>query len=386
MASELPPGVGVEVSDVKVEMPDRDATSHTISSDPSNLRDELLQAIENIQVDGTFASSSAVNRLAAGVFVHGVGPPGAYGKRSETIVDTAVRNTWELDPSQFELRDSTWPAQVEILCKQVAKTLGINGTIKAELYKMLTYRAHESLFVTLESILSEAWNPTETPGAIRPVYRPSLDSAAVQEVVKVALQRERFDLFDKIMALNPRKLEPGLWDWIKEWLNGGDVSQRFKAIQKGQVSGVVVPIIAKHTGSLALAVSFLSRLMDKASNGKLPMESSLQLYRYTAKSMITSVDFTAKLIQRATVAVDAALDYSIMSSTELSRYQKPFTTFFKAYLGKYVGREPVNDGSLVRPVVNCHCGDCEDLNEFLADPSREVGCFAVNKQRRAHLH
>jgi hypothetical protein len=65
-----------------------------------------------------------------------------------------------------------------------------------------------------------------------------LDAAAVQEVVRVALHRERYDLLDKTMALGPRKLEPGLWDWIKEWLSGGDINQRFKAIQKGQVSGV----------------------------------------------------------------------------------------------------------------------------------------------------
>lgn len=222
----------------------------------------------------------------------------------------------------------------------------------------------------------------------------------------------------------------------------------------------MAPIIDKHKRSLALTVSFLSQLMDKASNGKLPMESSLQLYRSIAKTMIASVDFTkaqshvslehsAKkvryacsqdelrrelslsasirelstlfrgLIKADTEAdnlvasfvsklasdcpgikadelphlwipflrkVDAALDYSTMSSDELSRYQKLFTTFLKAYLDKYVGREPVYNSSLIRPRVHCNCSDCERLNEFLVDRSREVGHFSVNKQRRAHLH
>ncbi|RSL55040.1 hypothetical protein CEP53_007231 [Fusarium sp. AF-6] len=820
MASVLPPGVKAEATDVKVEMPGRDATSHTISVGPGDLKDELLQAIENIQVDGRFASSAAVNCLSAGVFVHGVGdiamPLTEF--QAETIVDTSVRNTWELDPGQFELRDPTWTAQLQILCKQVAKTLGINGTIKAELYKMLIYekgamfkahtehngqahvfssstyaqscafwysdvshevlpitsgyrwvltynlaldpaqprpsasllsqintqplrqalnrwlaedpekreneyfyhvldhdyteasislnalKAHdlirvqalkeecsklpvdvylallekmesgsveycpdpydrrsfyrggyydgygdydddddddededgfhaldevlesehkvlalvgldghtvtkgleldeedilqedafedvdgreeyegymgnsgpmathwyrlatvviaphnslpslfagngespspvahlarrcllsqapESLFVALDTLLSEAWNPTGRLGS-----RVSLDAAAVQEVVRVALNRERYDLLDKTMALSPRKLEPGVWDWIKEWLSGGDVNQRFKAIQKGITSAVllgtnlgqraeaitrlvpipdqlssiepaalewaretarqclensatnvlgsvdgpsmvdlafyfddplaflsetVAPIIAKHKASLALAVSFLSRLMDKASNGKLPLDGSLQLYRSIAKSMITSVDFTkaqshhsldesmkrarygcsldqlrrdlsvsatirelstlfrglmkadteadnlvasfvAKLtsdcsgIKGAEIPhlwipflrkVDATLDYSTMSSTELSGYQKLFTTFLKAYLDKYVGKEPVYNRSLVRPRVHCNCSDCGRLNEFLVDRSREVGRFPVNKQRRGHLH
>ncbi|RSL53078.1 hypothetical protein CEP54_010572 [Fusarium duplospermum] len=859
MASVLPPGVKAEASDVKVEMPGRDATSHTLSVGPGDLRDELLQAIENIQVDGTFASSSAVNRLSAGVFVHGVGEiatpltefqacqmiakarQAPYGKGSETIVDTSVRNTWELDPGQFELRDPTWTAQLQILCRQVAKTLGINGTIKAELYKMLIYekgamfkahtdtekipgmfgtlvvclpsthqggdvvlrhngqahvfsssaypqscafwysdvfhevlpvtsgyrwvltynlaldpaqprpsasllsqintqplrqalnrwlaedpekreneyfyhvldhdyteasislnalKAHdlirvqalkeecsklpvdvylallekmesgsveycpdpydrrsfyrggyyggyddydddededgfhaldevfesshkvltlvdldghtvtkgleldeddilqedafediegreeyegymgnsgpmathwyrvatvviaphdslpslfagnsaspspvahlarrcllpqapESLFVALDSLLSEAWDPTG-----RLDDRVSVDAPAVQEVVRVALHRERYDLLDKTMALSPRKLEPGVWDWIKEWLNGGDVNQRFKAIQKGITSAVllgtdlgqraeaitrlvsvpeqlssiepaalewaretarqclensatnilrnvdgpsmvdlafyfddplaflsetVAPIIAKHKASLALVVSFLSRLMDKASNGKLPLEGSLQLYRSIAKSMIASVDFTKAqshhsldesvkkaryggsldhfrrdlslsanirelstlfrgLIKADTEAdnlvasfvakltsdcagikgtelphlwipflrkVDATLDYSTMSPAELSGYQKLFTTFLKAYLDKYVGREPTYNRSLVRPRVHCNCDDCSRLNEFLVDRSREVGRFPVNKQRRGHLH
>ncbi|RMJ07363.1 hypothetical protein CDV36_013034 [Fusarium kuroshium] len=846
MASVLPPGVKAEASDVKAEMPSRDATSHTISVGPGDLKDELLQAIENIQVDGTFASSAAVNRLSVGVFVHGVGDiatpltefqacqmiakarQAPYGKGSETIVDTSVRNTWELDPGQFEL---------------LAKTLGINGTIKAELYKMLIYekgamfkahtdtekipgmfgtlvvclpsthrggdvvlrhngqahvfssstytqscafwysdvshevlpitsgyrwvltynlaldptqprpsasllsqintqplrqalnrwlaedpekreneyfyhvldhdyteasislnalKAHdlirvqalkeecsklpvdvylallekmesgsveycpdpydrrsfyrggyyggygdyddddeededgfhaldevlesehkvltlvdldghtvtkgleldeddilqedafedidgreeyegymgnsgpmathwyrlatvvivphdslpslfagngespspvahlarrcllpqapEPLFVALDTLLSEAWNPTGRLGS-----RVSLDAAAVQEVVRVALNRERYDLLDKTMALSPRKLEPSVWDWIKEWLSGGDVNQRFKAIQKGITSAVllgtdlgqraeaitrlvpipdqlssiepaalewaretarqclgnsatnvlssvdgpsmvdlafyfddplaflsetVAPIIFKHKASLALAVSFLSRLMDKASNGQLPLEGSLQLYRSIAKSMITSVDFTkaqshhsldesmkrarygcsldqlrrdlsvsatirelstlfrglkkadteadnlvasfvAKLtsdcsgIKGAEIPhlwipflrkVDGALDYSTMSSTELSGYQKLFATFLKAYLDKYVGKEPVYNRSLVRPRVHCNCSDCGRLNEFLVDRSREVGRFPVNKQRRGHLH
>ncbi|RSM10966.1 hypothetical protein CEP52_003206 [Fusarium oligoseptatum] len=75
-----------------------------------------------------------------------------------------------------------------------------------------------------------------------------------------------------------------------------------------------------------------------------------------------------------------------MSPTELSGYQKLFTTFLKAYLDKYVGKEPVYNRSLVRPRVHCNCSDCGRLNEFLVDRSREVGRFPVNKQRRGHLH
>lgn len=154
MASELPPGVKAEASDAE---DDRDSTPRTISSDPVDLRDELLEAIEGMRIGGTFASSAPVSPLSPGMLVHGVGqvavPLGEfqacqiiakarqtpYGKGSETIVDTSVRNTWELDPGQFELRDPQWPVQVQTLCDHVTETLGINGTIKAELYRMLIY-------------------------------------------------------------------------------------------------------------------------------------------------------------------------------------------------------------------------------------------------------
>ena len=62
-----------------------------------------------------------------------------YGKGSETIVDTAVRNTWELNPEQFQIRSPHWGPFLGNLLKQVAQGLGINAPISAELYKMLIY-------------------------------------------------------------------------------------------------------------------------------------------------------------------------------------------------------------------------------------------------------
>ncbi|KAL6360247.1 hypothetical protein LRP88_05951 [Fusarium phalaenopsidis] len=831
MASEPMSGVKVEAPNVKVEMPDRDATSHTISCDPSTLKDELLQAIEGIQIAGTFASSAPVSPLSPGVFVHGVGEVAApltefqacqliaqarqapYGKGSETIVDTAVRNTWELDPGQFELRHPRFPGQVQTLCKHVAKTLGINGTIKAELYKMLIYekgamfkahtdtekipgmfgtlvislpsthqggdvvlrhcgkqhvfrssahvqscafwysdvshevlpvtsgyrwvltynlaldparprpsasllgqvntlplkyalnrwlgkspttrqnkyfyhildhdyteasislnglkaqdlvrvqalkeecsklpvdvylallekmesgsveddydlydmrycdeedeedeededgyheidevlqyshnvltlvdldghtvtkdlqleeedilqedpfadiqgrehyegymgtnshtlavvivphdslsdlftgyskapspvthlarrcmlpQAQPSLFTALEAILRRAWTPTGRPGVMSPIYRPSLDSAAVQEVVKLALQRERYDMFDEALAKSPETVEPGLLEWLNSAVAlSSHLSGQSEAITKlvpipDQLSSIepaaldwarqkarrclaasasvkhpsgrdgrpmvdlafyfddpsaflsetVVPIVAKRKGVLAFSLGFLSQLMDKTNSGKLPLESSLRMYRSIAKSLITDTHFenvkshgtlkesakrqyldspleplrrdlsmgsshrelgsffsglikadtgTDNLVTSFLLKLTAnvpkisntelhhlwvpflrkittTLDCSTMSPSELSHYQQLFTTFLKAYLERYVCREPVYNGNFVRPLVSCNCIDCERLNEFLADPACEVGRFAVNKQRRGHLH
>jgi hypothetical protein len=70
-------------------------------------------------------------------------------------------------------------------------------------------------------------------------------------------------------------------------------------------------------------------------------------------------------------------------------YRELYQTMLKTYLDRSVGPKPRKNASLVRPRVTCDyysCGDCALLNSFLVDPRRDVGRFAVNKQRRAHLH
>uniref|UniRef100_A0A0L0NGR3 Prolyl 4-hydroxylase alpha subunit Fe(2+) 2OG dioxygenase domain-containing protein n=1 Tax=Tolypocladium ophioglossoides (strain CBS 100239) TaxID=1163406 RepID=A0A0L0NGR3_TOLOC len=122
------------------------------------LKQDLLSDFSSIQTPGSFASFGALARQPpTGLFVEGVGdiamPLGEaqarqlmakarqapYGKGSDTIVDTAVRNTWELDAEHFTFRDPAWPGYVRALCARVAQDLGINTTIRAEIYKMLVY-------------------------------------------------------------------------------------------------------------------------------------------------------------------------------------------------------------------------------------------------------
>lgn len=65
-----------------------------------------------------------------------------FGKGTETIVDTAVRKTWELNRNQFYLRNPQWERKLGKIVAAVAAVLGIAGgpeVIKADLYKMLLY-------------------------------------------------------------------------------------------------------------------------------------------------------------------------------------------------------------------------------------------------------
>ncbi|KAK7409253.1 hypothetical protein QQX98_008563 [Neonectria punicea] len=125
---------------------------------PGELRKSLLDALNRIQTSGTFASFRPLGQAPpAGLFVNGVGhitmPLGEsqarqlialasqapYGKGSDTIVDTSVRNTWELDADKFTFKDPAWPGFLQRICAAVAKDLGIEATVRAEVYKMLVY-------------------------------------------------------------------------------------------------------------------------------------------------------------------------------------------------------------------------------------------------------
>ncbi|KAI4215430.1 MAG: hypothetical protein L6R36_009388, partial [Xanthoria steineri] len=65
-----------------------------------------------------------------------------FGRGSETLVDTKVRDTWELNADQFVLRSHAWQATLENTLRRVAQALGVAGgstAIRSELYKLLLY-------------------------------------------------------------------------------------------------------------------------------------------------------------------------------------------------------------------------------------------------------
>ncbi|KAL9013162.1 MAG: hypothetical protein Q9173_002136 [Seirophora scorigena] len=110
--------------------------------------------------EGRWTKSRPPDKYLIGKAVHGLGIIGLplsergavelrkachqapFGKGSETIIDTRVRNTWELNADQFEIRNQAWQAALDQTLQQVAKALGVAGDsagIRAELYKLLWY-------------------------------------------------------------------------------------------------------------------------------------------------------------------------------------------------------------------------------------------------------
>lgn len=67
-----------------------------------------------------------------------------FGKGERTIVDTEVRDTWELDPQNFTFASPAWDRWInDVALPKVCEGLGVSTTPssppRAELYKLLLY-------------------------------------------------------------------------------------------------------------------------------------------------------------------------------------------------------------------------------------------------------
>lgn len=65
-----------------------------------------------------------------------------FGKGEETIIDTAVRNSWEINADQISFTHPDWPRHETKILASVCADLGVHGgssNVRAELYKMLIY-------------------------------------------------------------------------------------------------------------------------------------------------------------------------------------------------------------------------------------------------------
>ena len=119
---------------------------------------ELLEALNSVTTMAKYASfAHLADNFDPDIYVQDVGPihlplsdrqarqlmakshQSPFGRGSETIVDTAVRNTCEIDPDQFEIRHTRWGEYMDKIIAIVARDLGVTEPITAKLYKMLLY-------------------------------------------------------------------------------------------------------------------------------------------------------------------------------------------------------------------------------------------------------
>ena len=117
----------------------------------------MTTAIEQAGQSKMFCVGGTLPETNPGLAVAGVGPVplplkptmakrliaaariAPFGKGTETLVDTKVRKTFEIDASQIKL-SAAWEKTIEEVVSQVATDLGLaDQQLHAELYKLLLY-------------------------------------------------------------------------------------------------------------------------------------------------------------------------------------------------------------------------------------------------------
>ncbi|KAH9866054.1 hypothetical protein J1614_008618 [Plenodomus biglobosus] len=109
-----------------------------------------------IKHDGTFFSLQINDsHINPGLHIRGVGTVGLplsdrgaqvianvskqspFGKGDATIIDEAVRKTWELDSTEFACRNPSWSSYLATLKGRALQDLGVEVSARAEPYKLL---------------------------------------------------------------------------------------------------------------------------------------------------------------------------------------------------------------------------------------------------------
>ena len=62
-----------------------------------------------------------------------------YGRGSETLVDTEVRRTWQVDAERLRIGGRHWAEDLGRIVRQVSDGLGVSGQVRADPYKLLVY-------------------------------------------------------------------------------------------------------------------------------------------------------------------------------------------------------------------------------------------------------
>ena len=125
----------------------------------STITDQLFNALQNVQRPGNFYATGTLEVFPPHLEVEGVGrialpllplqaeqlvaiaEHAPYGRGQETIVDTQVRRTWQIDANRVTLRGKHWQENLDAIVNRAVTGLGVSGEVRAELYKLLVYDA-----------------------------------------------------------------------------------------------------------------------------------------------------------------------------------------------------------------------------------------------------
>ena len=118
---------------------------------------KLADILGDVDRPGDFFASGRAEFLAPRIEVEGVGPialpllpaqakqlikaatRAPYGRGADTVVDTKVRRTWQIEASHVSIGGKHWVDTLDGIVKRAAEGLGVAGPVTAELYKLLVY-------------------------------------------------------------------------------------------------------------------------------------------------------------------------------------------------------------------------------------------------------
>lgn len=117
---------------------------------------ELAEILSAVQRPGDYYTAGALEIFAPRLEVEGVGPialpflsiqakqliavaqQAPYGKGPDTLIDTQVRRTWQIDPAQVQI-SRRWEQTLKDIAARVKTGLGVTGSVVVEFYKLLVY-------------------------------------------------------------------------------------------------------------------------------------------------------------------------------------------------------------------------------------------------------
>ena len=122
------------------------------------LKNEISDCLQHLKGSGKFASVNTVGFVLPGLNVEGAGEvsfpinemqverlkqsakKAPFGKGSETLLDTDVRNSWEIVAEKMHFDNPAWQGFLNEIIGNVQTDLGIRDySIQANLYKLLIY-------------------------------------------------------------------------------------------------------------------------------------------------------------------------------------------------------------------------------------------------------
>ena len=118
---------------------------------------KLAEILSDVDRPGDFLASGRAEFMAPRLEVEGVGPialpllpaqakqlikaaaRAPYGRGGDTIVDTKVRRTWQIEASRVSISGKHWAKTLDGIVARAAERLGVAEPVTAELYKLLVY-------------------------------------------------------------------------------------------------------------------------------------------------------------------------------------------------------------------------------------------------------